>query len=381
MIPMLNIGIDFGAKNLDVKAGLNDDTPVAFSFPSVISPLEDFRSSKTAQYHRKAILQPYRVMFGETALKSHFPRHGMTKSVYYAANPPENANGKALISEHLQSLFWCAVGEALRRLKVTEFVININATFGIPSAHYKDDTLVEMLERGMKGKETLQYDQHQPWECTVVNFTVETQPYAGGILTQYINLLNGEYREDTTILKQRIGIGGVGSFTCDATVVEPQDEVLITTVDETLSRGGLWSIEEDWRRVLRREYGGVFDDWTKWKLFDLFESGTFNEEGDLAELKKEVLEEKIPQIIGFFMSVFGNGSDFDKLIFFGRGMLDPTMRNAIADAYHKTVKETRGHLKVLVVKDDEGFEIPDIAVADGLYKLAVAIWLGSQQSA
>ncbi|MCP4396893.1 MAG: hypothetical protein GY801_06295 [bacterium] len=55
------------------------------------------------------------------------------------------------------------------------------------------------------------------------------------------------------------------------------------------------------------------------------------------------------------------------------------MQKAISDAYHKTIKETRGHLKVLVVKDDEGFEIPDTAVADGLYKLAIAIWLGSSK--
>jgi hypothetical protein len=199
------------------------------------------------------------------------------------------------------------------------------------------------------------------------------------VLTQYIRLVNGEYREDPAILKQRIGIGGVGSFTCDATIVEPQDEVLITTEDESLSRGGLWSIEEDWRRVLRQEYGGMFDDWTKWKLFDLFETASYNKTNDLAELKQQVIQEKIPQIIGFFMSVFGNGSDFNKLIFFGRGMLDTTLRQAVFDAYQKTVRDTRGHLEMLIVKDDEGFEIPDIAVADGLYKLSIAIWLGSQQ--
>ncbi len=375
----LNIGIDFGAKNVDVKAGINDENAITFSFPAVTSPLEDFRSSKTGQYHRKAILQPFQVMFGETALKSHFPRHSMTKSVYYAPNPPEDAKGKALLSDHLQSIFWCSAAEALRRLKTKEFMININATFGIPSAHYKDENLVGLLEKGMTGKETLQYDGHRPWNCTVTNFTVETQPYAGGILTQYIHLLNGEYHEDQAILKQRIGIGGIGSFTCDATVVEPQDDVLITTVDESLSRGGLWSIEEDWRRVLRREYGGTFDDWSKWKLFELFETAAYNKPDDLAELKKEVLQEKIPQIIGFFISVFGNGSDFNKLIFFGRGMLDPTIRKAVADAYQKTIHDTRGHLEVLIVKDDEGFEIPDVAVADGLYKLAVAIWLGSQK--
>ncbi|MBD3306046.1 hypothetical protein GF339_06660 [candidate division KSB3 bacterium] len=378
MVPLLNIGIDFGAKNIDVKAGINDQTPVTFSFPAVTSPLENFRS-KTGAYHRKAILQPFRVMFGFTALKSHFPRHSMTKSVYYAANPPEGATGKALISDHVQGIFWSAVAEALRRLKFKESTVNVNATFGIPSAHYKDEALVNLLEKGMAGAETVEYDTHHPYKCTVVNFTVETQPYAGGVLTQYIRLTNGEYHEDASILKQRIGIGGTGSFTCDATVVEPQDGVLITTADEALPRGGLWSIEEDWRRVLRREYGGIFDDWTRWKLFDLFETATYNKPNDLADLKREVLEEKIPQIIGFFYSVFGNGSDFNKLIFFGRGMLDDTMRNAIFDAYQKTVRDTRGHLELLIVNDDEGREIPDVAVAEGLYKLAIAIWLGSQK--
>lgn len=378
MIPILNIGIDFGAKNIDVKAGINDQRPVTFSFPSVTSPLENFRS-KVGEYHRKAILQPYQVMFGYTALKSHFPRHSMTKSVYYASNSPKDGKGKALISDHVQGIFWSAVAEALRRLAVKEFTVNINATFGIPSAHYKDAALVALLEKGMTGSETLQYDSYRPCQCNVINFTVETQPYAGGVLTQYIHLPNGEYHEDSTILTQRIGIGGIGSFTCDATVVEPQDGVLITTADEALPRGGLWSIEEDWRRLLRRDYGGVFDDWTKWKLFDLFESATYNKPNDLAELKQEVLADKVPQIIGFFQSVFGNGSDFNKLIFFGRGMLDPTLRQGVFDAYQKTVQDTRGHLEILIVKDDEGNEIPDVAVADGLYKLAIAIWLGSQK--
>jgi hypothetical protein len=60
-------------------------------------------------------------------------------------------------------------------------------------------------------------------------------------------------------------------------------------------------------------------------------------------------------------------------------MLDPTIRQAIFDAYQTTVRDARGHLEILIVKDDEGFEIPDIAVADGLYKLAIAVWLGSQK--
>ncbi len=378
MTMILNVGVDFGAKNIDVKAGIEDQAPIGFSFPSVISPLESFRSA-TGQFHRQAILQPFQIMFGETALKSHFPSHSMTKSVYYAPNPPDNAIAKDLISEHAQGIFWSAIAEALRLLEMKEDMINVNATFGIPSAHFKDQTLVNMLEKGMTGLTTVQYDNHQPWQCNVINFTIETQPYAGGILTQYIHLPNGEYHEDPSILNQRIGIGGIGSYTCDATIVEPQDGILITTEDETLPRGGLWSIEDDWRRVLVREFEGVFSDWTKWQLFKLFETATYNKPGDLAELKQEVIREKIPQIIGFFYSVFGNGSDFNKIIFFGRGMLDPTIRQAILDAYGKTVRDTRGHLELLIAKDDDGHEIPDIAVADGLYKLAIAIWLNSQK--
>ncbi len=378
MTATLNIGIDFGAKNIDVEAGMNDATPVAFSFPAVTSPLEHFRGM-TGIYQRQAIMQPFQMMFGETALKSHFSRHSMMKSIYYAANRGEQSNGKSAISLHVQGIFWSAVAEALLRLATPEKAIAVNAAFGIPSCHYKDANLVNMLEKGMLGEETLQYENKAPWRCQVVKFTVETHPYAGGVLTQYISLRDNKYHENVTLAKQRIGVGGIGSFTCDAAIVEPQGETLITTTDESLPRGGLWSVEENWRTVLRREYGGIFDDWSKWQIFALFESGAYNTPGDLDELKREVIRGKIPQIVSFFSSVFGNASDLNQLVFFGRGMLDPTLRQAVFDSFQDAVQSTRGHLKISVAHDDDGREIPERAVANGLYKLAIAIWLSFQQ--